>query len=188
MPANPKSLRSMMGLVVKMSITTKTGDRGLTGLFTGDRVAKFSPIMEANGTIDELDSFLGEAKHYVPGEMAESLERIQAQLYDLMAEIASRGRYTKVDDGEIGWLEGLIHRYEEEVQLRVFVLPGSTLGSAKLDVCRAVTRRAERKVAKLVLDYGFGQNALVYLNRLSDLLFIMARAIEKREGKLKEVK
>jgi len=171
-----------------MPITTKTGDKGLTGLFTGDRVAKYSPIMEANGTIDELDSFLGEAKHYVPEEMAEILEKIQVQLYDLMAELASKGKYAKVGDDEIRWLEELIHRYEEEVQLRAFVLPGSTLTSAKLDVCRAVTRRAERKVARLVLDYGFGQNALMYLNRLSDLLFIMARAIEKREGKLKDVK
>jgi len=170
-----------------MSITTKTGDKGLTGLFTGDRVAKFSPIMEANGNIDELDSFLGEAKHYVPEEMVETLERIQAQLYDLMAEIASKGKYAKVGNEEVEWLEELIHKYEEEVQLRAFVLPGSTIASAKLDVCRAITRRAERRVAKLVLDYGFGQNALIYLNRLSDLLFIMARAIEKREGKLKEV-
>ncbi len=171
-----------------MRITTKTGDKGLTGLFTGDRVAKFSPIMEANGMIDELDSFLGEAKHYVPGEMAEILEKIQIQLYDLMAELASKGKYSKIGEEEIGWLEGLIHEYEEEVRLRVFVLPGSTPASAKLDICRAVARRAERAVARLVLDYGFGKNALVYLNRLSDLLFIMARAVEKREGKLKEVK
>ncbi len=63
-----------------MPITTKTGDKGLTGLFTGDRVAKFSPIMEANGTIDELDSFIGEAKHYVlEGGMVEILEKIQIQ-------------------------------------------------------------------------------------------------------------
>ncbi|ASJ09152.1 cobalamin adenosyltransferase [Thermococcus siculi] len=171
-----------------MSITTKTGDKGLTGLFTGDRVAKFSPIMEANGTIDELDSFIGEAKHYVPEEMVEILERIQVQLYDLMAELASKGKYSKVGEEDMKWLEDLIHEYEEEVQLRAFVLPGSTVGSAKLDVCRAIARRTERRVAKLVLDYGFGQNALVYLNRLSDLLFIMARAIEKREGKLREVK
>ncbi|AJC72542.1 cobalamin adenosyltransferase [Thermococcus guaymasensis DSM 11113] len=171
-----------------MPITTKTGDKGLTGLFTGDRVAKYSPIMEANGTIDELDSFLGEAKHYVPEEMAEILEKIQVQLYDLMAELASRGKYAKVGDDEIRWLEELTKKYEDELQIRAFVLPGSTIASAKLDVCRAITRRAERRVAKLVLDYGFGQNALVYLNRLSDLLFIMARAIEKREGKLKEVK
>ena len=171
-----------------MPITTKTGDKGLTGLFTGDRVAKYSPIMEANGNIDELDSFLGEAKHHLPEEMREILERIQVQLYDLMTEIASKGKYAKVGDDEIKWLEELIHRYEEEVQLRAFVLPGSTIASAKLDVCRAIARRAERKVAKLYLEVGIGENALVYLNRLSDLLFVMARLIEKREGKLKEVK
>ncbi len=171
-----------------MGITTGTGDKGLTGLFTGERIAKFSPVMEANGTIDELDSFLGEAKHHVPGDMARILERIQIQLYDLMAELASRGKHAGIGEREIGWLEELIKKYEEEVQLRAFVLPGSTMASAKLDICRAIARRAERSVAKLVLDYGFGQNALVYLNRLSDLLFIMARAIEKEEGKLRPVK
>ncbi len=171
-----------------MSITTKAGDKGLTALFTGDRVVKFSPIVEANGTLDELDSFIGEAKHHVPGEMVEVLERIQVQLYDLMAELASRGKYTKVGEEETKWLEELIHRYEADIQLKAFVLPGSTVGSAKLDVCRAVARRAERRVASLVLDYGFGNNALVYLNRLSDLLFIMARVIENREGKVKEVR
>ncbi|ANF23324.1 cob(I)yrinic acid a,c-diamide adenosyltransferase [Thermococcus piezophilus] len=171
-----------------MPITTKTGDKGLTGLFTGDRIAKYSPIMEANGTIDELSSFLGEAKHYVPKEMAEVLEKIQVELYSLMAEIASKGKYKKVGEGEVKWMEELIQRYEEEIQLKAFVLPGSTIASAKLDVCRAVARRSERAVARLVLDYGFGSSALIYLNRLSDLLFIMARAIEKREKKIKEVK
>jgi len=171
-----------------MPITTKTGDKGLTGLFTGERVAKNSQIMEANGTIDELDSFIGEAKHYVPDEMVEILERVQVQLYDLMAELASKGKYTKVSDDEIHWLEELTKKYEDELQLRAFVLPGSTVASAKLDVCRAIARRAERKVAKLYLEVGIGEKALVYLNRLSDLLFVMARLIEKREGKLKEVK
>ncbi|ASI98823.1 cob(I)yrinic acid a,c-diamide adenosyltransferase [Thermococcus celer] len=171
-----------------MSITTKTGDKGLTGLFTGERVAKYSPVMEANGTIDELDSFIGEAKHYVPEDMAGTLERIQVHLYDLMAELASKGKYSKIGDEEVRWLEGLIEKYEAEFQFKAFVLPGSTVASAKLDVCRTVARRAERRVARLVLDYGFGDTALVYLNRLSDLLFLMARTIEKREGKLKEVK
>jgi len=171
-----------------MPVTTKTGDKGLTGLFTGDRIAKPSPIMEANGTIDELDSFLGEAKHHLPEDMRATIERIQVRLYDIMAELASRGGYRKIEPGDIQWLEELIERYEGEVQLKSFVLPGSTVASARLDVCRAVTRRAERRVAKLVLEYGIGHDALVYLNRLSDLLFLMARAIEKREGKLREVK
>ncbi len=171
-----------------MPITTKTGDKGMTGLFTGDRVVKFSPIMETNGNIDELDSFIGDAKHHVPEEMREILEKIQIQLYDLMAELASRGKYVKVGEEEIMWLEELTKRYEEELQLRAFILPGSTIASAKLDVCRAVARRAERSVARLYLEAGIGEKALVYLNRLSDLLFVMARVIEKKEGKLKEVK
>jgi len=170
-----------------MPVTTKSGDRGLTSLFTGERIAKFSPVMEANGNIDELDSFLGEAKHYLPEEIVEIIEKIQIQLYDLMAEIASKGKYSKIGKDEIKWLEELTERYEKELQLKAFILPGSTLASAKLDVCRAVARRTERDVARLVLEYGFGQNALVYLNRLSDLLFVMARMIEKREGKLKPV-
>ncbi|WP_297499857.1 cob(I)yrinic acid a,c-diamide adenosyltransferase [Thermococcus sp.] len=171
-----------------MPITTKTGDKGLTGLFTGDRIAKFSPITEANGTIDELDSFLGEAKHYLPEEMRRIVEKIQIRLYDIMGELGSKGEYTKVGEEDVRWLEELTRKYEEEVELTGFVIPGSTIASAKLDVCRTIARRAERKVAKLVLEYGLGNNTLIYLNRLSDLLFIMARAIEKREGKLKEVK
>jgi len=171
-----------------MPITTKTGDKGLTGLFTGERVAKHSMIMEANGAIDELDGFLGEAKHYVPEEMREILERIQVHLYGLMAELASRGGYSKIGDDEIRWLEELTKGYEDELQLRAFVLPGSTPASAKLDVCRAVARRAERSVSRLYLECGIGERALVYLNRLSDLLFVMARVVEKRAGKLKEVK
>jgi len=168
-----------------MPITTKTGDKGMTGLFTGERVAKFSVIMEANGTIDELDSFLGEAKHRLPEGMVEIIERIQVKLYDLMAEIASKGKFEKVAEEDIKWLEKLIGRYESEVPIEGFVIPGSTPASAKLDVCRAVARRAERKVSRLVLEYGFGHSAMIYLNRLSDLLFLMARYVEFREGKIK---
>jgi|Deesub1362B_J571_1020462.scaffolds.fasta_scaffold00144_26 ATP:cob(I)alamin adenosyltransferase len=170
-----------------MSITTKTGDKGTTGIFTGERIAKDSPIIEANGSIDELSSFMGEAKHYVDEELREILERIQIELYSLMAEIASKGKYKKVGEKEIRWMEEIIHKFEEGVKLERFVLPGSVIASAKLDVCRAIARRAERRVARVVHDMGFGENALVYLNRLSDLLFIMARYIEWKEGKIKYV-
>ncbi|ACS89607.1 cob(I)yrinic acid a,c-diamide adenosyltransferase [Thermococcus sibiricus] len=171
-----------------MSITTKTGDKGTTGIFTGERIVKFSPIIEANGTIDELSSFLGEAKHYVDDELKEILEKIQVELYSLMAEIASKGEYKKVGEKEISHLEELIRKFEEDVKLEGFVIPGSTLASAKLDVCRAVARRAERKVSKVVLEYGIAEDALKYLNRLSDLLFVMARYIELKEGKIKYAK
>ncbi|MDK2783635.1 MAG: cob(I)alamin adenosyltransferase [Thermococcaceae archaeon] len=171
-----------------MPITTKTGDKGTTGIFTGERIVKFAPIIEANGTIDELSSFLGEAKHYLDEELKEILEKIQVELYSLMAEIASKGEYKKIGEEEIRHLEGLIKKFEGEVKLEGFVVPGATLGSAKLDVCRAVARRAERKVAKVVLEYGIGEDVLKYLNRLGDLLFIMARYVELKEGKINYVK
>ncbi|WP_175059062.1 cob(I)yrinic acid a,c-diamide adenosyltransferase [Thermococcus sp. 2319x1] len=171
-----------------MSITTKTGDKGTTGIFTGERIAKFSPIIEANGTIDELSSFLGEAKHYLDEEFKEILEKIQIELYSLMAEIASKGEYKKVGEEEIRYLEELIEKFEREVKLEGFVVPGSTIASAKLDVCRTIARRAERRVSKVVLEYGTAKDVLRYLNRLSDLIFIMARYIELKEGKIKYVK
>ncbi|RLF80754.1 cob(I)yrinic acid a,c-diamide adenosyltransferase [Thermococci archaeon] len=171
-----------------MPITTKTGDKGTTGIFTGERIAKFSPIIEANGIIDELSSFLGEAKHYVDEELGEVLENIQMELYSLMTEIASKGEYKKVGEKEIARLEELIKKFEREVKLEGFVIPGSTIASAKLDVCRAIARRAERKVAKLVLEYGIGEISLKYLNRLSDLLFMMGRYIELKERKIKYAK
>lgn len=167
-----------------MPVTTKRGDRGTTGIFTGERVVKVSPIIEANGTIDELGSFIGEAKHHVDDELREILETIQRHLYSLMAEIASKGEYKQVGEEEVRWLEELTARFEGEVKLEGFVLPGSTVASAKLDVCRTVARRAERRVARLLLEYGFGEGVLVYLNRLSDALFMMARYIEWREGKI----
>ncbi|WP_087036623.1 cob(I)yrinic acid a,c-diamide adenosyltransferase [Thermococcus litoralis] len=171
-----------------MPITTKTGDKGTTGIFTGERIAKFSPIVEANGTIDELSSFLGEAKHYLDEELKELLEKIQVELYSLMAEIASKGEYKKVGEEEIRRLEELIEKFESEVKLEGFVVPGSTIASAKLDICRTIARRAERRVSKVVLEYGIGEDVLKYLNRLSDLLFIMARYVELKEGRIKYVK
>ncbi|HIE54318.1 MAG TPA: ATP:cob(I)alamin adenosyltransferase, partial [Chromatiaceae bacterium] len=110
-----------------MGITTKTGDKGTTGIFTGERIAKDSPIIEANGSIDELSSFIGEAKHYVDEELGKILEGIQIELYSLMAEIASKGRYMKVGEREVKRMEEIIHRLEEEVRLERFVLPGSVI-------------------------------------------------------------
>jgi len=169
-----------------MGITTKTGDRGTTGIFTGERLTKFSPIVEANGTIDELSAFIGEAKHYVEDEeLRKILENIQVELCSLMAEVASKGGYKKVGKDGIKWLENLIHKFEGQVKIEGFVIPGSTVASAKLDICRTMARRAERKVARVFLEYGIGEDALKYLNRLSDLLFVMARYVEWKDGKIK---
>lgn len=105
-----------------------------------------------------------------------------------MGEIGSKGKIEGISEERIKWLEGLISRYEEMVNLKSFVLPGGTLESAKLDVCRTIARRAERKVATVLREFGIGKEALVYLNRLSDLLFLLARVIEIEKNKLKEVR
>lgn len=158
------------------------------GFFIGDCVVKFLLIMEVNGMIDELDSFIGEVKYYVFEEMVEIFERIQVQFYDFMVEFVSKGKYLKVSEEDVKWFEGFIYKYEEEVQFKFFVLFGFIIVSVKFDVCRVIVRRVERRVVKFVFDYGFGQNVFVYFNRFSDFFFIMVRVIEKREGKLKEVK
>ncbi|MFA4662296.1 cob(I)yrinic acid a,c-diamide adenosyltransferase [Pyrococcus kukulkanii] len=171
-----------------MKVTTKVGDKGTTRLFGGEEVWKDSPITEANGTIDELTSFLGEARHYVDEQIREILDKVQTHLYRIMGELGSKGQFKGVGREEIEWLESLIMDYEERIELRSFVFPGGTLASAKLDVCRTIARRAERRVATVLREYGIGRWALVYLNRLSDLLFLLAREIEMKEGKLREAK
>ncbi|AFK22665.1 cob(I)yrinic acid a,c-diamide adenosyltransferase [Pyrococcus sp. ST04] len=171
-----------------MKVTTKVGDKGTTRLFGGDEVWKDSPITEANGTLDELTSFLGEARHYVDENIREIIDTIQIHIYKIMGELGSKGKIKGITEEEVKWLEKLIEEYEHKVELKSFVLPGGSLASAKLDVCRAITRRAERKIATVLREFGIGKKSLVYLNRLSDLLFLLAREIEIREGKLREVK
>ena len=97
-------------------------------------------------------------------------------------------KHRKIGEKEISYLEGLIKKFEENVKLEGFVIPGSTVASAKLDLCRTIARRAERRVSKVVLEYGIAKDALRYLNRLSDLLFVMARYVELKGGKIKYVR
>nr|8G3K_A Chain A, Cob_adeno_trans domain-containing protein [Thermoplasma acidophilum] len=171
-----------------MRITTKVGDKGSTRLFGGEEVWKDDPIIEANGTLDELTSFIGEAKHYVDEEMKGILEEIQNDIYKIMGEIGSKGKIEGISEERIKWLAGLIERYSEMVNKLSFVLPGGTLESAKLDVCRTIARRAERKVATVLREFGIGTLAAIYLALLSRLLFLLARVIEIEKNKLKEVR
>nr|6C9K_A Chain A, DARP14 - Subunit A with DARPin [synthetic construct]6C9K_B Chain B, DARP14 - Subunit A with DARPin [synthetic construct]6C9K_C Chain C, DARP14 - Subunit A with DARPin [synthetic construct]6C9K_D Chain D, DARP14 - Subunit A with DARPin [synthetic construct]6C9K_I Chain I, DARP14 - Subunit A with DARPin [synthetic construct]6C9K_J Chain J, DARP14 - Subunit A with DARPin [synthetic construct]6C9K_K Chain K, DARP14 - Subunit A with DARPin [synthetic construct]6C9K_L Chain L, DARP14 - len=166
-----------------MRITTKVGDKGSTRLFGGEEVWKDSPIIEANGTLDELTSFIGEAKHYVDEEMKGILEEIQNDIYKIMGEIGSKGKIEGISEERIAWLLKLILRYMEMVNLKSFVLPGGTLESAKLDVCRTIARRALRKVLTVTREFGIGAEAAAYLLALSDLLFLLARVIEIELGK-----
>ena len=164
-----------------MKIYTKTGDRGETSLFGGARVAKNDPRIEAYGTIDELNSFAGVARASWPSSPIDAqLARIQSDLFDIGAHLASPGstRFTGADPARIAELESAIDAMESELQpLRNFILPGGCAAAAHLHVARTVCRRAERLVVAL-----HDEPSIVYLNRLSDYLFVAARYANLKHG------
>ena len=173
-----------------MSIVTKTGDEGLTSLWSGERVWKDDLRVEAYGTVDELSSNLGLARHAakLPATVA-AIEAVQRTLVRVGAELASRGQpFTApigVSDEED--LTRATEALESAVPLTGFVVPGMTAASAALDVARTVCRRAERRVVTLARDADVSDNLRTWLNRLSDYLFMLARAEEAAEGKIKFV-
>jgi len=174
-----------------MSIMTKTGDEGLTDLWSGERVRKDDLRVEAYGTIDELDSVLGEAKHWLKrDDCRRILEEVQRDLFRLAGALATRsGSYIEpIVPGDETRIAAYVEAYEAELGLTGFVIPGSTLQSAKLDVARTVCRRAERRIVSLAWDADVPEPIRRYVNRLSDLLFILARVEEAAEGKLVYVK
>lgn len=172
-----------------MSIATKTGDDGNTGLFGGRRVAKDDARIEAYGTVDELNATLGEAlSGALPPELRSMLLRIQSDLFDLGAELATprenNPHAQRVPPFPITALEGverdLRHLEDQLPPLTAFILPGGHSLSALLHRCRTVCRRAERRVVTLAREERVIGIVLKYLNRLSDLLFVMARTVNLR--------
>ena len=171
-----------------MKIYTKTGDAGETSLFDNTRVSKADARVDAYGEVDEVNACLGAARAAgLDADLAAEIESIQkdmfavgARLADPSARIADRVTKAAVTTADIERLEQLIDRFEDEVPpLRRFILPGGSPAGALLHLSRTVCRRAERRVI------GLGANAVepivvVYLNRLSDLLFVMARAANHR--------
>jgi cob(I)alamin adenosyltransferase len=173
-----------------VKIYTRTGDGGDTGLFDGTRVPKSDPRVAAYGDVDELNAWLGLARADVDdGTLSTMLERIQRDLFALGARLADpakkiAARVTKaaVTSEDVARLEGWIDEIESELPpLRRFILAGGCRGGAALHVARTVCRRAERAMAALGAD-AFEPELLVYMNRLSDLLFVMARAANRRAG------
>ena len=160
-----------------MKIYTKTGDGGTTSLMNGVRVSKSDDRIELLGTIDELSSHMGLAKVVAEDAVKETLSKIQGELIGLMAGIADpRDQKYKVKEEQIAFLEKEIDRIEGSFEREMkFVLYGGCEASARLDVARAVARRAERCFRKVSLRYGADANALQYVNRLSDFLYISAR-------------
>jgi cob(I)alamin adenosyltransferase len=173
-------------------VYTRRGDQGDTDLVGGPRVAKDSPRIEAYGTVDELNAALGvvravnatAAKKGRAGqELDRILRRLQNELFDLGGELATpasayREGMFKVGAGEVQALEQLMDRCQKDLQpLNSFVLPGGGMVSAFLHVARTVCRRAERDVLRLMRGEDIGEWPLAYLNRLSDLLFVLSRWI-----------
>lgn len=170
-----------------MSITTKGGDKGTTSLYTGERVYKSDLRVDAYGSLDELDAFLGEAKHHIgDADLKSLLLETQNRLYRVMGELATPdGSYPlPLCEEEVEEITNTIHRFEQMVDLKGFVIPGSCVASARLDICRTVARRAERRVIALSREADVSPILLQYVNRLSDFFFIMARVVEAQEGVL----
>jgi cob(I)alamin adenosyltransferase len=176
-----------------MRIYTRTGDQGETGLFGGQRVPKNHPRVAACGEVDELNAVLGLCVAACEdAELRETLERLQGELFVVGADLATpeeqgdrvgKKSVLRVSEGMIAALEGLIDRYEEGVPaLTTFILPGGTPLAAQLHLARTVCRRAERAVLTASGRETLNPEVLVYLNRLSDLLFTLARAANHRAG------
>jgi cob(I)alamin adenosyltransferase len=167
-------------------VYTKTGDGGETSLVGGKRVSKASLRVAAYGDVDELNSFIGLARAYLKdAEIDEALSLIQNDLFTLGADLASPSdiQVPRITDEFIATLEELSDRFLEELEpLKEFILPGGGEAGAALHLARTVARRSERKVVALASEEEVSQPVIVYLNRLSDLLFILARLVNKRAG------
>ncbi len=164
-----------------MPIYTRSGDDGSTGLPGGGRVAKDAPRIEALGGVDELNAALGTVRAHDPGgPLHAELATIQSRLLLLGAELAGAGS-ERIRDDDVATLERWIDRLEAELPPATgFVLPGGSPQGARLHVARTVCRRAERRILTLRRTEPVGPAPVRYLNRLGDLLFVMARWYDRR--------
>jgi cob(I)alamin adenosyltransferase len=173
-----------------MKIYTKTGDDGETGLFAGPRVRKDDPRIEAYGTVDELNAVLGLARcEALPSAIEQTLAAVQNELFAVGAELASpdpeKAGTAWIDEPHVVALEQAIDALEEQLPpLRQFVLPAGNRGACTIHVARGVCRRAERRLITLVHTEGVQVSGRLirYLNRLSDYLFVAARAAQVLSG------
>jgi cob(I)alamin adenosyltransferase len=179
-------------------VYTRTGDKGETALVGGKRVAKDSPRIEAYGTIDELNSIVGLARAFNEEKLADGdahqfldtvLRQIQDELFDLGSELATppdffqQGMY-RVGEPEVKKIEQLIDECQKDLEpLKSFVLPGGGRIGAYLHQCRTVCRRAEREILRLSRAEELSEWPIKYVNRLSDLFFVLSRWISKKTGK-----
>ena len=164
-------------------IVTRTGDAGTTGLGDGSRVAKDDPRIEAIGTVDELNSTIGVVlAEALPDSVRALLTDVQHDLFDLGGELSIPG-HAAVGTPHVERLEAAVDQYNADLpRLKEFVLPGGSRASALIHVARTVCRRAERSVVTLTAGAGQSASARIYLNRLSDLLFVLARVLNRAQN------
>lgn len=172
-------------------IYTRTGDQGETGLADGSRISKSHPRAQAVGDVDEANSAIGVALLHVDDEGARAkLARVQNEMFDLGADLATPGKDFEPNEMALRIVQDQIDRLEREIDemnaalepLRSFILPGGGAGSAHLHLARTVVRRAEREAVAAAGKVSLNPLALIYLNRLSDHLFVMARLTASKAG------
>jgi len=178
-------------LVRLNKIYTRTGDGGEMGLADGSRIAKEHPLAQAIGDVDEADSAIGVALiHVEDGEARAMLTAIQNELFDLGADIATPAEDFSPSETALRIVQPQIDRLEREIDrmneslepLRSFILPGGGAAAAHLHLARAIVRRAERSTVEASRHVPLNPLARIYLNRLSDHLFVLARSLAKQEG------
>jgi cob(I)alamin adenosyltransferase len=179
-----------------MKLYTRTGDDGTTGLFSGARVSKDHPRIEAYGTVDELNAVLGlvlsacEPGHRFEARLHSVVSALQSRLFDIGADLATpegakqQARIHRIDDADVAEAEGWIDEFDgANPPLRTFIMPAGTELAARLHLARTVCRRAERAIISLGSIEPVGEPLLRYMNRLSDLFFAMARRANHERGR-----
>lgn len=173
-----------------MKIYTKTGDEGLTGLIGGSRVPKNDLRIEAYGTVDELNSYIGLLASYpLLEEELIYLEKIQHRLFAVGSHLATDKEQTTIDTAsiisneDITGLEDSIDRLNENLPaLKAFILPGGSEEGSVCHICRTVSRRAERRILDVYQIYNIDKQIIIYINRLSDYFFVLSRYITLKKG------
>ncbi len=173
-----------------MRIYTKTGDEGKTSLYGGERLSKDDLRVQVYGLVDECNAAIGLARaHLDHKELDDYLATIQSTLFNLGADLSTRHgskyrqKIKEIDESDIRWLEHTIdHQNAKLPELKAFILPGGHPAAAALHVARTIVRHAERELVSLNKQEEINKQALAYLNRLSDTLFVLARAINLYKG------
>ncbi len=178
-----------------MNLYTRTGDDGTTGLFGGDRVSKDDPRIAAFGSVDELNACVGlaaaacDSTNPFESRLLDTLSQLQSRLFDVGADLAAplgskhQDKIKRIDSDDVKQVEAWIDEFDAKNEpMKSFVLPGGTELAARLHLARTVCRRAEREVIALAHGGPVNEQLRIYLNRISDLLFAMARRANKQAG------